>query len=207
MKELISERTVGDLTIREYDVTPDIEKIALANINDILFKAKRADNGEWIFFTLYTGRLRENTAPNTAFLTLLEYHTEGIKPYVNQKEYIIILDTLSRFIGVTDTNGIKVFENDIVEDNKKERRLLCDITLSKKKRETPRSGIAVVKYGTHAVPSEDPFCWGNALGFYFDGDTIYPTPAQYYPCQEYSDFEFKVIGNIFDNPELVEELQ
>ena len=103
----------------------------------------------------------------------------------------VIPETVGQYTGLTDKNGRKIFEGDIVQDGKLEYKLLCD------RKKKPRTGRAVVKFGKHEVPSDDPFCWGDAYGFYFEGDTLYPSPASYDKC------EFEVIGNIHDNPELL----
>lgn len=114
----------------------------------------------------------------------------------------VIPETVGQYTGLTDKNGKKIFEGDVVLDNNLGKHLIDD------EREAERAGIAIVRFGIHEVPSDDPFCSGRAYGFYFDGDTFYPTPVQYKMYDEDwgEDVEFEVIGNIHDNPELVEGL-
>lgn len=150
-------------------------------MREILFRGKREDCGEWCFGSLckmFDG-----------------YHicdTYGTAERV-------IPETVGQYTGLTDKNGNKIFEGDIVKDNRLEEVLLCYV------RKKARSGIAIVKFGLHGIPSEDPFCWGSAYGFYFDGDTLFPTPAQYFPFDKWSKSEFEIIGNIHDNPEIMEK--
>ena len=106
--------------------------------------------------------------------------------------------TVGQYTGLTDKNGKKIFEGDIVKDSSDpSAHLLCDNGKNK------RRCIGVIKFGMHEVPSDDPFCWGDAYGFYIEGDTMYPTLAAYKPCHKRGRFEIEVIGNIHDNHELL----
>ena len=159
-------------------------------MREILFRGKRMDNGEWKYgyyaTVVLNGKLHSaiDTVFNNRFVTPTTVYPE----------------TVGEYTGLTDKDGKKIFEGDIVKDEGFEYRLLGD------NRKVNRNGIAVVEYGFHDVPSEDPFEWGEAYGFYFNGDTLYPTPARYKPyCEgKGKQFSFEVIGNRWDNPELLE---
>lgn len=156
-------------------------------MREILFKAKRFDNGEWVEGLLWKKK----------------YY--GTKWWIScfpdedddERRFVVDSETVCQYTGLKDKNGVKVFEGDIVKDNLLECKLLSS---SGKK---PRTGIAVVKYGDHEVPSDDPFEWGYAFGVYFEGDTLFPTPAGYGEVIRGTKTGFEVIGNIFDNPELL----
>ena len=125
---------------------------------EILFKAKRADNGEWV-----EGYFAKR---------------HGI-PYIYeirqcpQSIYEIDETTLCQYTGLTDKNGNKIWENDICD--RKER--FPEIVKMQK-------GDWTLDYG-YVIGREDCYC---NLGFYV--------------CERKS---VEVIGNIFDNPELLEE--
>ena len=101
--------------------------------------------------------------------------------------------TIGQYTGLTDKNGKKIFEGDIVTENSGDVRLLCDINEKK-------GHIGVVKFGEHSVPSGDPFYWGEAYGFFVDGEVFTPAISSY---GHYYDYDLEVIGNIYDNPELM----
>ena len=108
------------------------------------------------------------------------YYTDHrIKIKSQDGEYItkkVDPETVSEYTGLTDRNGKKVFEGDIVW-----------------------RGVDI-KFGYHRAYSEsDPYEYGQAYGFYFEdgrkGANI----------DEDNVNEIVVIGNRWDNPELLKD--
>lgn len=72
-------------------------------MREILFKAKRLDNGEWVE-GYYFQRPNNPTKEKHYIVTVGKCQWYEIDP-----------DTLCQFTGLTDRNGNKIWENDIVD--------------------------------------------------------------------------------------------
>ena len=129
-------------------------------MREILFRGKRTDNGEWVEGLV----ARYNPKFDCANIV------DGFESLVPVKT-----ETVGQYTGLTDKNGKKIFEGDIVKHYNH-----CDIK----------------EY------SED-------IGrvFYYTETCRFLRTSKLFPdnCLEiYSSCEYEVIGNIYDNPELLE---
>ena len=131
-------------------------------IRDILFRGKWVDDGEWVEGFPYITHGGEHQ--------IRYYDSES---NIENCSHTVIPDTLGRFSGLTDRNGVKIFEGDIIEFDH------------------PYNGKSI-----HAVVQDG--CGWNLSNFYascFD-----------YPGCAFSEGPkyMTVIGNVHDNPELLE---
>ncbi len=126
-------------------------------MREILFKAKCLDGGNWIY-----GDLIHHSYGTTI----------GIVDSDGLHELDINEDTICQYTGLTDNEGKRIWENDIIIT-------VCDWE------QNPNYGVV----------------WNeNELGFIAtNGKEDYGQYYEYLTCCD----EVIVIGNIFDNPELL----
>lgn len=137
---------------------------------EILFKAKRKDNGEWVEgqYVYITNPLTEDGKPIKHLIC------NGTNIFND----LIDPDTLCQYTGLTDKDGKKIWENDIISIH----------TYSYYEPEDDYFGV--VAY------CEKDACWSLNNNEKY-GEII---------CECFGSYTTEIInhGNIFDNPELLE---
>ena len=132
---------------------------------EILFKAKRKDNGKWV----------EGDAIHEPIGMSIRHEKNGMSVRVP-----VDPDTICQFTGLTDKNGKRIWENDIVTIT-----LECDDYLI-----PSETGIVEYSYGQYELKVKAP-----------DGQEAYSNLIN--KLSE-APFEIEKLGNIFDNPDLLE---
>ena len=156
-------------------------------MREILFKAKRIDNGEWVEGYY----LRDQYHIGGEDIIFYRKDSDRFTVYTN----IIDIETLCQFTGLTDKNGNKIWENDILmcHGNPKDLAKVLFGEFGVRNIETGSIVDKVVGWHYEVVPTDaisrcEPFCW--------------PMPLTEYYIDR---CEMEVVGNIFDNPELLQE--
>lgn len=127
-------------------------------MREILFRGKRKDNGEWVY---------------GSSVLFFKETTKIYGELVQWREIEVIPETVGQFTGLTDKNGKKIFEGDIV-----------NVT----------TGIKGYKTTYHIVTQK--------VRYTADDSGI----AVFLPFDNSDMIEAEIIGNIFDNLELLEKL-
>jgi uncharacterized phage protein (TIGR01671 family) len=148
-------------------------------MREIIFKAKRTDNGEWVEGYY----VKKEHVPFRGSCILANNTPESVRiGYTDVIHYMVDPETVCQYTGLTDKNGNKIFEGDIVKY-------------------IPSKTILQVLYinGAFAVTyipnGYSPINWeieyeGEDYDFAISNDYL---------------TRLEVIGNIFDNPELLSQ--
>lgn len=152
-------------------------------MRDILFKAKRIDNGEWI-----EGYYVKNSKEKTQFNSVIFTNIDSMLPECFDF-YEIDESTLCQYTGLTDKNGNKIWENDAVRDKADDMTMVVRWDEEKLRFVLDDYGYSgcLMEYGYDETAGR--FGVVDTYGF----DDFY-NPDQF----------FEVIGNIFDNADLLE---
>lgn len=146
-------------------------------MREILFRGKREDNGDWVYGSFI---------PDLCEVYYGDKLNGFIKPFGKTKEERLMVEvdrkTVGQYTGLKDRNGTRIFEGDILQ---------------------------VEQYGNPGSRS-----LSINVGEYIDADSDFD-----YPCIGFyikipdgccnigalltDGFEYEVIGNIHDNPELM----
>lgn len=133
-------------------------------MREILFRGKRIDNGELVkgFYVVLGG---ENHCIFTGRLDIT-------KRSIGYEYFKVDPGTIGQFTGLTDKNGVKIFEGDIIEGK-------C----SKNRKQRFR------------------VWWHTSLCCFIAGELGQTRPG----FNPGTMVNYEVIGNVYDNPELLEE--
>ena len=81
-------------------------------MREILFKAKRLDNGEWVHGYI----VRHPSAIQIGESSSWYIHVPPVDPDDNGGVFNVDSDTICQYTGLTDKNSAKIFEDDKLSD-------------------------------------------------------------------------------------------
>ena len=160
-------------------------------MREILFRGKNKDNGEWVEGWI-TSQFKRYTEGE--LLTRIQSDTFGVG------EHLVDTETVGQFIGLTDKGGTDIYLGDIVR--------IADYQIGEVVYECGAYGIAVRPYidwdYLDSKIAEITGC-NNQPYFCCNDDFISFWELMWnYNQEENSCYVVEVIGNIHDNPELLE---
>lgn len=142
-------------------------------MREILFKAKRKDNGEWVEGNLIANERNENQK----YIGYIFDERNGVIEDFDLVE--VIPETLCQYTGLTDKNDKKIWENDIVKNKKRTEGFDWYKVVWRKD---------FADFGVEPIKPQFEAKYPMGLS---DELTIYGR-------------DYEVIGNVFDNPEMLE---
>ena len=142
-------------------------------IREVIFRGKRTDNGKWECGDLLSPN-EFNAIPHIVYIAYLNEYGD-----IGEISTPVIPETVGQFTGLTDKNGVRIFEGDILKSTIK--IIDCDdeeFSISPYDRED----IGIVEW------RKDGFMIAHKSGTW---------ARSFYGCENY------VIGNIHDNPKIL----
>ncbi len=154
------------------------------------YRAKGKITGEW----LYGEKLTDQISGTAAIVTYVNL-SGNVTDLSEFNIYAVRPETLGRFTGLTDKNGKEIFEGDIVNLFNMRGKIVF---------EKGAFGIAIYPYIKWDL-LEDKVPYNNRSEFCYNDNFISLWELYWnFDQDDYPLYGVEVIGNIHDNPELLE---
>lgn len=152
-------------------------------MRQIIFRGKRKDNGKWIYGWYIKANIHwHKYGVHKDWIVCNAIQNGGICNVIGR--YAVIPETVGQYTGLTDKNGNRIFEGDIVVTRYINGEIcsIGDIQFD--------YGVFGAEWTIHKEHKTMVGCWGQLHNLRrLDDDIIN---------------HIEVIGNIYDNPELLE---
>lgn len=165
-------------------------------MREILFRGKRIDNGEWV----YGNHLFDDVSGKhyiVPFGNITESEKVGQDGCCYCVGFEVISSTVEQYTGLTDKNGAKIFEGDIIRyaDYDEYRCYIESLDCAEENVSMDFGQMWTVDKVVYGIKIGYPAFDLNSHDFESNGLSVLNESGQYY---------YEVIGNIHDNPELLD---
>lgn len=147
---------------------------------EIKFRGKRCDNGEWVYgYYVESNHSWNGGHPHKSWILDSPFTNGGW--FALQGKRAVVENTVSQFTGLKDNNDKEIYEGDIIR-------------------------FKYEDYSEYNINGyHHPVEVISAVTFEYGEFRIQGYPCRLGACYDWADdeCEFEVIGNIYDNPELI----
>ena len=149
-------------------------------MREILFRGKRTDNNDWVYGSLVTMQDKCSYGDANIFSNLhimeieemdMRCYSQGCEVYIDNSLIQIYEETAGQYTGLTDKNGVKIFDGDVCKHH---------------------SSAYKNNLVSTWVDSQSCFSFIDRCDF-----------DQHFYLQDIDMKHVEVIGNIYDNPDLI----
>ena len=158
-------------------------------MREILFRGKRLDNGEWAEGYYFERKdTKGSVIESVIVVDAYEQITSGqryVRSNINRECFQVDYKTVGQFIGLTDMNGKRVFDGDIIK-------------FHKYRYEPDWTGTVCYEHCTYMATGRMPLSYEKGI----NEEPLY-CPFEVV-ISGIDKSTIKIIGNIHDNPELLE---
>jgi hypothetical protein len=165
-------------------------------MREILYRAKTTgmqeyfEKQEWVYGFLTRSANAPGERAILKYNWVIEIEEQG-NYSLHTKPFIVDPETVGQFTCLTDKNGVRIFEGDIVRKSQADTPPILE-----------SNALGIVTFG------EIPEDWGNHqnIGWFIEWKTGYDLPflsggLKWYTT--HSNYSIEVVGNIHDDPELL----
>lgn len=145
---------------------------------EIKFRGKRVDNGEWVYGSLVNNLWVNNKTGDVCEIIPAHDTNDCWEDYASEGIYEVIPETVGQFVGVIDILGKQCYEKDIVT--------IEQSTIGRGSRTKYKKFNTVITFDNGSFDAPFPKDYGEyrfRRGLWFHN--------------------FEIIGNIYENPELM----
>jgi uncharacterized phage protein (TIGR01671 family) len=152
-------------------------------MREILFRGKRCDNGEWVQgYYIRAEHHWHKHGIHKDWITLGASANGGW--FALHNKYAVKAETVGQFTGLTDKNGKKIFEGDVIK-------------FHKYRGEPDWVGVVKYEHCLYMVAGTMPLAYEKRIG---EDPYFCPFEVQLSGIEKNT---IEIIGNIHDNPELL----
>lgn len=160
-------------------------------MREILFRGKRVDDGKWVYgFYCHYDDTKDNGKDDCDYI--VEKHNGEYFPFVK-----VTPETVGQYTGLTDKNGKEIFEGDVLKYTRKNWHNIYE-----KEFEGSFKGRELV---TYLEIYYDDTCAAFKYRHYNENKKLFSDGILRLKDSRAEETIIEIIGNIHDNPELLEE--